>query len=71
MELKSFKTIHILYAIVSVSALLTACHTKVTEPMKLMSKIDAQEVVENYGVPQAQSVVFGIKSDEYLSDLTY
>jgi hypothetical protein len=71
MELKSFKTIHILYVVVSVSALLTACHTKITEPLKLMSKSDFGNLVENYSVPQAQSVQFNQSASESSVDLTY
>lgn len=82
MKLKSFKTIQILYVFVSVSALITACHTKVAEPLKLMSgqgvvKIETMAssenatIVENYGVPQAQSVLFSKNADDASLDFTY
>jgi hypothetical protein len=51
--------------------LLTACHTKITEPLKLMSKSDFGNLVENYSVPQAQSVQFNQSASESSVDLTY
>jgi hypothetical protein len=82
MKLKSYKTIQIMYVVVSASALLVACHTKVTEPLKLMSaqgvvvnqttaSADNATVAENYGVPQAQNVLFGNNAQEGSQDLTY
>jgi hypothetical protein len=82
MKLKSFKTIQILYIVVSASALLAACHTKVTEPLKLMSgqgvvvnqttaSADNATVVENYGVPSAQGVLFSSQAQQESQDLTY
>ena len=82
MKLKSFKTIQILYVVVSASALITACHTQVTEPLKLMSgqgvvKLETlassgnATIVENYGVPQAQSVLFSKNADDASLDFTY
>jgi hypothetical protein len=71
MQLKSFKTIQVLYVVVSLSALLTACHTKITEPLKSMSKSDFGTLVENYAVPQAQSVQFSQNASESSVDLTY
>jgi hypothetical protein len=82
MKLKSFKTIQIMYVVVSATALITACHTKVTEPLKIMSgqgagmnqtvvSSDNATVVENYGVPQAQNVLFGSNAQDGAQDLTY
>jgi hypothetical protein len=82
MKLKSFKTIQILYIVVSASALLAACHTKVTEPLKLMSaqgvvvsqttvSSDNATIVENNGVPSAQGVSFSSQAQEESQDLTY
>jgi uncharacterized protein YcfL len=82
MKLKSFKTIQILYIVVSASSLLVACHTKVTEPLKLMSaqgvvvsqttvSSDNATIVESYGVPSAQGVLFSSQAQEESQDLTY
>ena len=82
MKLKSFKTLQVLYVVVSASALMAACNTKVTEPLKLMSgssfgsiqkmiSSDNAGSAENYGVPPAHSVQFTQRADEQLQDLSY
>lgn len=82
MKLKSFKTIKLMYVVVSASALITACHTKVTEPLKLMSGQSAipnqnmlssekPTIVENYGVPQAQNVLFSNRTEDTSLDFTF
>jgi hypothetical protein len=82
MKLKSFKTIQVLYVVVCASAFLTACNTKVTEPLKSMSGqgvainqalvlLDNAVTSENYGVPQAQSVLFSKNADDASLDFTY
>lgn len=82
MKLKTFKTIQILYVVVSASALMAACNTKVTEPLKLKSgqgavmnqssaSSDTLASIENYGVPQAQNVLFGKNAQQESQDLTY
>ena len=82
MKLKSYKTIQCMVVVVSASALITACHTKATEPLKLMSgqghitnqttlSSETSTVTENYGVPQAQNVMFGSNAQEISQDLTY
>jgi hypothetical protein len=82
MKLKSFKTIQVLYVIVSASALLVACHTQVTEPLKLMSgsslgsnqtlvSSDGSKTVENYGVTAAKDVVFSSEADKPVIDFAY
>lgn len=82
MKLKSFKTIEVLYVVVSATALLTACNTKFTEPFKLasgqsvdknqsMTSSDDLIVVDNYGVTQAQSVTCSKNADDESLDFTY
>jgi hypothetical protein len=82
MKLKSYKTIQMLYVVVSALALITACHTKVTEPLKSMSgqgvvisqtvvSSDSATIAENYGVPQAQNVLFRKNADEPAQDFTF
>lgn len=82
MKLKSFKTIQILYVVVSASALISACNTKLTEPLKLGSgqgiamnqtlvSSDNETIIENYGVPQAQSVQFSKNAEDASLDFTY
>lgn len=82
MKLKSFKTIQIIYVVVSASALISACNTKLTEPLKLAPdssigmnqtsvSADNLAIVENYGVSQAQSVQFSKNAEDTLLDLTY
>jgi hypothetical protein len=82
MKLKSFKTIQIMYVVVSATALITACHTKVTEPLKITSgqgagmnqtvvSSDNATTLDNYGVPQAQSVLFSKNADDTSLDFTY
>lgn len=82
MKLKSFKTIQILYVVVSASALISACNTKLTEPLKLtpesyigmnQTSVSANNaaIVENYGVPQTQSVQFSKNAEDALIDFTY
>lgn len=71
MKLKSYKTIQMIYVIVSVSALMTACHNKVTEPLKLMSKTETQFKAVDYGVPEAQTVLFSQTADWQTLDLSY
>jgi hypothetical protein len=82
MKLKSFKSIQVLYVVVSATALLTACHTKVTEPMKLMSNSslganqtqvssESAKAVVNYGVTAARDVVFSSEADKPVIDFAY
>jgi hypothetical protein len=83
MKLKSFKTIQVLYVVVSASALMVACNSKTTAPLGLMSSTsnanfneetkaakDAS-LIENYGVSRAQSVIFTKDSDEQVKDYAY
>ena len=82
MKLKSYKTIQMMFVVVSASALMTACHTKLTEPLKLMSRqgvivnqtatsLNTAPIVESYGVPQAQNVLFGENAVATSLDFTY
>lgn len=71
MKLKSFKTIQILYVVVSASSLMTACNTKIAEPLKLTAKQETGLAVENYGVPLAQSVLFSNSADDVALDFTF
>jgi hypothetical protein len=60
MKLKSYKTIQMLYVVVSALALITACHTKVTEPLKSMS---------GQGVVISQTVVSYKRRTSYLEKM--
>lgn len=82
MKLRSYKTIQWMVVVFSASALIIACHTKATEPLKLMPghggntnqttlPSGTTTITENYGVPQAQNVLFGSNAQEISQDLTY
>lgn len=82
MNLKFLKTIALMLVVVSASVLMVACNTKTTEPLKSMSgkgvalnqtmaSSDNAAIAENYGVPQAQSVLFEKNAEDVSADLTF